>query len=71
VDTLEEVTRDIAKGYSYEGRKSEQAFGNAIAGLQTYIAQVQQTLAAGHLRPETAQLLTDQANTLIHSIQAL
>ena len=71
VDTLEEVTRDIAKGYTYSGKKSEQAFANAIAGLQTYIVQAQQTLAAGHLRPETAQLLIDQANTLIQSIQAL
>jgi hypothetical protein len=71
VDTLEEVTRDIAKGYTYGGKKSEQAFTNAIAGLLTYVAQVQQTLAAGHLRPETAQLLTDQANTLIQNIQAL
>ena len=71
VDTLEEVTRDIAKGYTYSGKKSERAFASAIAGLHTYIVQVQQTLAAGHLRPETAQLLTDQANTLIQGIQAL
>ena len=71
VDTLEEVTRDIAKGYTYSGKKSEQAFTNAITGLQAYIVQVQQTLAAGHLRPETAQLLIDQANTLIQQIETL
>ncbi|HEY2884472.1 MAG TPA: alpha/beta hydrolase domain-containing protein [Rhizomicrobium sp.] len=71
VATLEDVTRDIAKGYTYGGKKSAQSFANAVAGLQTYISQVQQVFAAGHLRPETAQLLTDQANTLIQSIQAL
>jgi hypothetical protein len=71
VATLEEVTRDIAKGYTYSGKKSAQSFANAVNGLQTYIGQVQQVFAAGHLRPETAQLLTDQANTLIQSIQAL
>jgi len=32
---------------------------------------VQETLLAGHTRPETAQLLTDQANTLIQRIEAL
>ena len=71
VDTLEEVTRNIARAYTYSGKRSEQAFAAAIADLQTYIVQVDQTLAAGHLRPETAELLTDQANTLIQSIQAL
>ena len=71
VDTLEEVTRSIAKGYTYTGKKSEQGFANAIVGLQSYIMQLQQALAAGHLRPETAQLLTDQANTLIQRIEAL
>jgi len=72
VDTLEEVTRDIAKAYTFgTGAKATQSFAKAIAGLQTYIAQVQGTLLAGHLRPETAQLLTDQANTLIQRIEAL
>ena len=72
VQTLEEVTRNIARGYTYAiGHKAEQAFASAIDGLQLYIVQVQQVLAAGHLRPETAQLLTDQANTLIARIQAL
>jgi Alpha/beta hydrolase domain len=71
VDTLEEVTRDIAQGYSLGGAKSQQSFAKAIAGLQIYIGQVEQVFAAGHLRPETAQLLTDQANTLIQRIQAL
>jgi hypothetical protein len=71
VDTLEEVTRDIAKGYSFSGARSEQSFANAIAGLESYIGQVAHVFAAGHLRPETAQLLTDQANTLIQRIQAL
>jgi len=71
VDTLEEVTRDIAKGYTYAiGHKAEQSFGKAIAGLRTYVAQVQAVLAAGHLRPETAQLLIDQAGTLIQRIEA-
>jgi len=61
----------VAKGYSVSGAKSEQSFAKAIVGLQNYIAQVEQVFAAGHLRPETAQLLTDQANTLIQRIQAL
>jgi Alpha/beta hydrolase domain len=72
VETLEEVTRDIARGYTYgSGRKSDQSLAKAIAGLQVYIDQVAQLLAAGHLRPETAQLLTEQANTLIQQIEAL
>jgi len=72
VATLEELTRNIAKGYTYgAGKKGQQSFTNAIAGLQTYIGQVREVLAAGHLRPETADLLTDQANTLIQSIRAL
>jgi hypothetical protein len=66
------VTRNIAKGYTYaSGSKAEQSFAKAIAGLQSYIAQVQEDLAASHLRPETAQLLIDQANTLIQRIEAL
>jgi Alpha/beta hydrolase domain len=70
VDTLEEVTRDIAKGYTYaSGPKAEQGFARAVAGMRIYIAQVQGVLAAGHLRPETAQLLTDQANTLIQRVE--
>ena len=40
-------------------------------GLWTYIDQVQQVLSAGHLRPETAKLLTDQANTLIQQNETL
>ncbi len=72
VDTLEEVTRAIARGYTYgSGRKADQSFRQAIYGLRTYIAQIEQVLSAGHLRPETAQLLTDQANTLIQQIEAL
>jgi Alpha/beta hydrolase domain len=72
VGTLEDVRRNIAQGYTYgTANKAQQSFGKAIAGLNTYIEQVQQVLQAGHLRPETAQLLTDQANTLIQKIQAL
>jgi len=71
VATLEEVTRSIAKGYTYGGKKSADNFAAAISGLELYIAQIAATLAAGHLRAETAQLLTDQANTLIQSINAL
>jgi len=72
VDTLEEVTRHIAMGYTLgSGPKADKSFDNAIGGLQRYIDQVQQVLAAGHLRPETAQLLIDQANTLIQRIEAL
>src|SRR5437660_8566006 len=70
VDTLEEVTRDIAAGYS-GAAKADRSFAKAIGGLRTYIAQVQQVLAAGHTRPETAQLLIDQANMLIQRIEAL
>ena len=72
VETLEEVSRNIAEGYTYgAGSKAQQSFGKAITGLNAYIGQVQQVLQAGHLRPETAQLLTDQASTLIQKIQAL
>ena len=72
VETLEEVSRNIAEGYTYgAGSKGQQSFAKAITGLNAYIGQVQQVLQAGHLRPETAQLLTDQANTLIQKIQAL
>jgi hypothetical protein len=72
VVTLEEVTRHIATGYSLaSGPKADLSFAKAIGALQSYIAQVQQTLAAGHLRPETAQLLIDQANTLIQRIDVL
>ena len=72
VDTLEGVSRNIAQGYSYgSGHKAEQSYARAIDGLRTYIDQVQQVLGAGHLRPETAQLLTDQANTLIQQIETL
>ena len=72
VETLEEVTRNIATGYTFGADpKGAASFAKAIAGLQAYIDQVAQLLAAAHLRPETAQLLTDQANTLIQQIEAL
>jgi hypothetical protein len=72
LDTLEEVTRNIARGYTYSnGHKADESFGKAIDGLQMYIGQIGEVLAAGHLRPETAQLLIDQANTLIQRLQAL
>jgi hypothetical protein len=53
------------------GHKAERSFADAVAGLHVCIAQVRQVLAAGHLRSETAQLPTDQANTLIQRIEAL
>jgi hypothetical protein len=72
LDTLEEVTRNIARGYTYSnGHKADESFAKAINGLQTYIGQIGEVLAAGHVRPETAQLLIDQANTLIQRLQAL
>ena len=72
VATVEDVSRNIAQGYTYgTGNKAQQSFAKAIAGLDAYIAQVHQVLQAGHLRPETAQLLIDQANTLIQNIEAL
>jgi len=45
---------------------------DAITHEQTHHrAEVAATLKAGHLRSETAQLLTDQANTLIQAVSAL
>jgi len=72
VDTLEEVTRQIATGYTQgSGAKAEKSFAKAIEGLQHYIAQVQERLAAGHLVMETSTLLIDQTNTLIQELEAL
>ena len=72
VGTLEEVTRQIATGYTQgSGAKAEKSFAKAIEGLQHYIAQVQKRLAAGHLVMETSTLLIDQTNTLIQELEAL
>ena len=72
VDTLEGVTRHIATGYTLGGgAKAKRSFAKAIEGLQYYIAQVQERLAAGHLVTETSTLLIDQTNTLIAELEAL
>ncbi|MET0918700.1 MAG: hypothetical protein ABWY07_09815, partial [Burkholderiales bacterium] len=72
VDTLEGVTRNIATGYTQgSGAKAKQSFAKAIAGLQHYIAQVQERQASGHLVTETSTLLIDQTNILIKELEAL
>lgn len=72
VDTLEGVTRNIATGYTLgSGAKAKRSFAKAIEGLQHYIAQVQERLAAGHLVTETSTLLINQTNTLIKELEAL
>jgi hypothetical protein len=71
VATLEEVTRHIATGYAATGVKAKDSFAKAAQGVRHYIWQIQQSLAAGHIVPETSTLLIDQANRLIQELEAL
>ena len=66
------ATRTIAVGYTLGSDPAAKAsFAQAIGYLQLYINDVQSRLSAGHLKPETAQLLTNEANTLIQQLAAL
>jgi len=66
------ATRTIATGYTLGSDPAAKAsFAQAIGYLQIYINDVQSLLSAGHLKPETAQLLTNEANTLIQQLAAL
>jgi hypothetical protein len=51
--------------------KARESFAKAAQGVRHYIWQIQQSLAAGHIVPETSTLLIDQANRLIQELEAL
>jgi hypothetical protein len=66
------ATRALATGYTLgSGAAAEASFAQAIGYLQKYIADIQASFNAGHLKPETAALLVTQANTLIQQIGQL
>jgi alpha/beta hydrolase family protein len=58
VKILDGVTRAIAEGKT----------ANAVAGLKSYVEQVQASRAKGNMAPETEALLVDQARTLISKL---
>ena len=63
---LDKVTLAIAEGYTLGTGTdaSKQKFAQAATMLQSYVMNVQLLLLSGNTKPETAKLLTDQANTL-------
>ena len=63
---LDKVTLAIAEGYTLGlgTDASKQKFAQAASLLQSYTQNLQLLLLSGNTRPETAKLLTDQANTL-------
>lgn len=63
---LDKVTLAIAEGYTLGlgTVASKQKFAQAASLLQSYALNVQLLRASGNTKPETAKLLTDQANTL-------
>jgi hypothetical protein len=66
------ATRAIATGYTLGSDPAAKAsFAQAISYINLYIGDIQSILNAGHLKPETAALLTTQANTLITQLNAL
>ena len=72
VALLDEVTKWVARGYTYPpGPKAQQSFDKAIALLQAYIEQMMQAKSDGRVAPESAGLLINQANRLIQNIAAL
>jgi hypothetical protein len=72
VSAVNLATRALATGYTLgPGPAAEASFAQAIGYLQMYIADIQASFNAGHLKPETAALLVTQANTLIQQIGQL
>ena len=63
---LDKATLAIAEGYTLGlgTDASKQKFAQAALLLQSYTQNLQLLLLSGNTRPETAKLLTDQANTL-------
>jgi Alpha/beta hydrolase domain len=72
VSSLTLASRALATGYTLgSGAQAKASFAQSIGYLQAYIANIENSLNAGHLKPETASLLVSQANTLISLIGQL
>ena len=72
VETLNEATRQIATGYTFgNSPKGRHGFANGAALVRQYIEQVRQLEAEGHIVASVADMLVDDATTLVAALNAL
>src|SRR5206468_692409 len=72
VETLNEATRQIATGYTFgNSPKGRHGFANGAALVRQYIEQVRQLEAEGHIVASVADMLVDDATTLVAALNEL
>jgi len=72
VETLDEPTRQIATGYTFgNSLKGRHGFANGAALVRHYIDQVRQLEGEGNIVASVADMLVDDATTLIAALNAL
>ena len=72
VQILDEATRQVATGYTYgKTPKGRTGFYNGAALVHQYIGQVRRLEAQGHIVPSIADMLVDDATTLIAALNAV
>ena len=68
----EGATRQIATGYTFgNSPKGRHGFANGAVLVRQYIEQVRQLEAEGHIVASVADMLVDDATTLVAALNAL
>ncbi|MBI2769972.1 MAG: hypothetical protein HYX47_10140 [Burkholderiales bacterium] len=71
LDAVDAAHRAVATGYSSTGTTAKWNYGFGVVHLQRYIALVRQAEVEQRVTPTAANMLINQANSIIRGLQAL